>query len=760
MSDRGAIDNLFRARDPSADRSGARIWAHEARQIVDELRAPDAETGKPEGEFSDTAVKLMRGDIFTVAGREVEGARPDECSAGARDVLGRGLAEAAAHRWSGPTARTATLPARNGHTVFLTTGAGFAVDATGTKPHDVAALGNQLYHAGEWVQSNFGTSHNLFSAARLDPAGKRAVLAQFEAALAADTRSFNTAQRDQLLGNVAGLIAELIKSVDMSTPVATDRTEQRALIDAGFETILKAIDDPRLSPPIKHQLVGYLAGSESFREPLTNTQRAEIDDRFSALNPKFPFDYDAWDRAGKSNIRVDHIAGLGEGFLYGFSQWMQERGLGNSSWRNGENVFSLVRGDPVRGPIRLEATISASDPLNAWGRDMKVEIDGRSFRHDMFSGLGKPEVDITGYDGHSNFGQNTLGSMPTAPAQDGPKLLYRWVCAGVDAENAIAQHAPEAYANSYTTQDSGYFRKRSGPPEVGEYAYESEGWEAIRCLIRGVLGKKSHAQIQDDMKDHANWWGHSPGNDNNCVGPGDRRRGGSLDWDNDGIPNMFDLMPSVNTFDVAASVAREFELTVPDAPANEIKGDRAFQAIQFVNTATNYNSYLKNLNLNRRINAHPEGVWFDGRTAPREYVRFSPGPDGTLSVQLNSALSDMTMETLRAVLFYETARHLLKTDRTPVPSSQADQVAAALLFGASALAYDASYRDRPVFEGLKQLYGIPAAVDYRDIQAAVNESEHAHDYTGNLAAVRSIVSTYASELGQPGVGEPAIDVLG
>lgn len=756
MTDRIAFDMLRRARTPGSD-GGRNVWSTELRPVIDELKKADPETGKPEGVFSKEALELLSGrDVG-----ELRGISARECSNVARPYLDRARAEAQRNVWEpggGGGGATVALPPKDGHAVFLTPNAGFAVDAAGARPGDAAALGNTLFHAGEWVQASFGSRDNLFASARLEPAGKRAVIEQLRGAVGANLDALNEGQRQQLLGNTAGLMVELIKSVEINVLAPVNGREQRELITSAFSLLRDVLDDRRLGADIKQMLVAYLVGSDTVLSRLEPAQRKELEAKDAAFNPKAPFDYAEWDRIGKSVIKVDDIEGGGEGFLYGFVEWLKQRGLGDRNYRDGANKLELVQGDGVNGPATLRVKIPANDPINAWGREMTVEIEVSDFNNNMFRGLGRADVDITGYNGHSGFARNTLKSLPNMPAQNGAKMFYRFVCAGVDAENPIALKAPAAFANSYTTQDSGYFRTKEGPH--GKYAYEAEGWEAIRCMIRGVLGKKTHADIQTDMKGHANWWGHTPGNTNNFVGPGDKRRGGSGDWDQDGIPNMYDVMPTANLFDVKEDAAREFKLEVPAVAADQIKGDRAFQAIQFVNTATNYSDLISAFNPNRKINAHPEGVWFDGRADRQTYVKFSEGPNGSINVQLNSALSDMTMESLRAVLFYETSRYLIDKHNPPGLRTQAERVAANLLFASAALEYDMGWRDDAVFTGLAKLYNIPASVGYGPFRAVAGELAERHNYCGDMTALRKILAQHQDALGGANVGKPAVAVEG
>ncbi len=752
MTDRVALENLAFARTDASSWGRMIVKSELLDDVVAEFRAGDPETGKPAGTFSQSALDVLL-PLLTATREEV--------SRSVVEILPGIIEEIRANLWTGgDTPQVIDLAKKGAHEVFLTKGHGFAVDAQGTPAADVGSLGDALFHAGEWVQACFKSNENLFERAALDIVGKHAVIDQFAAQLDGDLSSLNEPQLDQLLGNIAGLTAELIKSVAVGSLAPVSDGERRQLIDDAVGLLQRVLEDERLGVHVRYQLVGYLHDSTSFRSRLGATQIDAMDAMYRQLNPEYPFDYAAWDAAGKDTIVVDGLSGGGEGFLYGFGRWLQERGLGNSAWQNGHNRLELVSGslDDDVGPAQLRVTVPAADPINAWGRDMTVIIDLSRFQNNMMRGLGRQGVDITGYDGHSEFGRATSRSMRSTPEQKGEKLFYRFVCAGVDKESLIARRAPRAYTNSYTTQDSGFFRRRAGGPDGGEYAYEAEGWEGIRCLIRGALGKKSHLQIQADMKAHANWWGHSPGNDNNFVGPGDKRRGGSGDWDNDAIPNMYDVMPTVNTFDVEASVQHEFELELPDVPAGQINGFRAFQAIQFADTATNYSTLIKSYNLNRNLNAHPDGVFFDAREDPNAYLHFEQGTDGKLWVQFSSALSDMTEETLRAVLCYELSRHLLEENHRYDVPDHASVVAASLLFAMASLEYDDSYRDRAIFAGLGRLYNIPASVDFDIVDEAQYGAEDRHNYTGDTRAMREILDATGDALAADNVGIPSLAV--
>ncbi|MFC1611868.1 hypothetical protein ACFL6C_12975, partial [Myxococcota bacterium] len=130
MSDLLALSALKLARDPDADRSGEDIWLPELQDVMDAFRAEDPAVGKPPGKFSPLAIKILEGQSVVVNGQTVLGIDPGECSDTAAELLEQLKAEALANKWV-PQSDTIALPVKDDHHVFLTTGAGFAIDADG-----------------------------------------------------------------------------------------------------------------------------------------------------------------------------------------------------------------------------------------------------------------------------------------------------------------------------------------------------------------------------------------------------------------------------------------------------------------------------------------------------------------------------------------------------------------------------------------------------------------------------------------------------
>lgn len=652
-----------------------------------------------------------------------------------------------------PGAQVSALPVKRGHEVFISTTAGFAMDAAGKAPATAVELTATLHNAGKWMQASFGTNENIFKTANLDAAGKTAALKQLKDALNADLSSLSAPQREQLLGSVAALTTELMKSIEFVPHMPTANAELIALRDQAFTTLKAALDHPQASVLVKRGMVGYLEKSDSVQAKLTQAQRAEITTRHHALFPRAPADYAKWEAQHKDRIVVDHVSGAGENFLFGFVKQLQSTGL--DSGRTGSPRFTLVSGDAKHGPAVLETKVPANHPLNKWGREMTIEVRVRDMNRDMYRGMGDASVDVVHYGGHSNFGNNTLQSLRNAPAQNGDKIVLRDLCAGSDTKNAEAHVYPEGALNSVTSVGSSYFRT-THDPEMGKYAYESEGYEMLMSVTRGLLAKEDWQTVGEDLQDRANWWGHD--SHNNWTHPGDPRVGAQVDDDDDGVPNIFDILPAYDTTDIAASTAAEFDLTAPSLKADEINGRRVFQALQFVNTAAAYNPDLKRTNTERLVHPDPNGMFFDAKDAPNEYVKWRKGPNGERFAQVSSALADMTIESLRAVVFFELVRQVGK-ENPSMFQSDAQRTAMALVFTAAALEYDDSWRDGEIFEGIKKLYAIPANVQLHDVNTALSAADTArHNYTGDMQAARDVVAKYGTELAGTNVGRPAITV--
>jgi hypothetical protein len=139
-------------------------------------------------------------------------------------------------------------------------------------------------------------------------------------------------------------------------------------------------------------------------------------------------------------------------------------------------------------------------------------------------------------------------------------------------------------------------------------------------------------------------------------------------------------------------------------------------------------------------------------------VKFTPGENGQTYVQLNSAMANMTIESLRAVMFYETSNYLLTKNNAPQSRTQPERVAANLLFAASALEYDMSWRDDAVFSGLKKMYGIPSSVGYDSFKGVMFELAERHNYGGDTTALAKVLQPHAAALASAGVGSPSIAI--
>ncbi len=731
-------DLAARARQANSP-SGAKINTAELRALWAEAKAPVA--GEPAGK-----------PVTPEEAAVLRGINASELTTYARNnVLPGILAEIPALLQNGVApGGVVSVPAKRGHAVFLSP-AGIATDAQGSAPATTEQLIGVLHNAGKWMQASFGGNDNVF--ALLDTAAKSAVVRQLQGALAINVAALPQNQREQLLGSAMALAVELTKSITFVPQMPAQNAQLLALRDAAFAVITGALDHAQVSALVARGMLGYLNRSDSARANFTNAQRTNLQVRGDAVAVKAPADYAAWEAQGKNRIVIDHVAGAGENFVFGIVKQLQADGINPK--RQSSPLFVLRGGNPDNGPAVLEAVLAANHPLNSWGREMTVEVRVREMNRDMYRAMGDAGVDVIHYGGHSNLGYNTLQSLQNAPAQNGAKVILRDLCAGADTRNAEAHVYPDAARNSVTSVGSSYFRT-TDDARMGSYAYESEGYEMLMCTVRGLLGKKDWDAIAPDLKNRANWGGHAT--DNNWSQPGDPRVASEVDDDKDGVPNVFDLLPAYDTTDVVASTAQEFALAAPTIGPDSINGTRVFQALQFLNTHAAYNDVLERLNEERLVHADPTGLFFDAKDDVNTYVKWRRGPNNERFAQVSSALADMTLESLRAVMFMEFVREVGR-ENPALFANKAEQTAMGLVFASSALAFDDSFRDTPIFDGIKRMYGVPQTVALGPIEAARATAENdRHNYTGDRVSAAEVAARYAAELGGARVGDPALAV--
>ncbi len=658
------------------------------------------------------------------------------------------------HSQGGTATGTTPLQARGRNPVFLHASGRLTQDPAGALPQTLAELGSTLYRAAAWIERGFDARSSRFSRITgLTLEGKRNLFAQVQGALAADLSGLNPDQRRQLSASAGTLYIELFKSL-------TAQPASASLHGEIFSALEALVSHPETPATTSHILIARMQDS-GFVKGLTTAQRARNAEILKRISPEAPMDYAEWQRQaaqnGKVVLNISHASGMGEGFLEGYALALE----GDTHLGIDGQGFTRVSGTP-RGPAHYRKVVQPGEG-NVWGVPFEVNIYLRGYASDMYAPMADENIHWVSYGGHSSFGKNKLSSLESAPDARGYKMIVSDLCCGADGIDAEFARYPGI--QNLTSHASTYFGT-SEHPEYGQIAPRSEGFDMMMTLLDGVMQKKGWAGIESDLGQRAHWWGHPTSN--NWITPNAwRRRMRELDSDNDGSSDLIDALPRYNTFDVAADTSAEFDLQIPPTPADEIRGERAFLATRALNTALNYNRELSRASNQRDVVGAPDGIFFQAEAGQREYVRFANVEvDGekVVSVQFSSALADMSVEALRAVVFYEYVQWLVADGRLQLERDEA--VYMGLVFAAGSLNYDRGWRDDDIYRGLARLYDIPAAVTLSHVQDARRKAENGphHDYMGNADVVRTALDELGdavrAELRKATVGVPSVAVGG
>ncbi len=100
-----------------------------------------------------------------------------------------------------------------------------------------------------------------------------------------------------------------------------------------------------------------------------------------------------------------------------------------------------------------------------------------------------------------------------------------------------------------------------------------------------------------------------------------------LDRDNDGQADSLDKHFNVSTFSVAVDTQREFRPVKQDRPAGRLDGTRVGIAARVLNSVSEFNGVLKEVNEHSRVVA---GGWFEPKAGEADVVKFEKarGKDG------------------------------------------------------------------------------------------------------------------------------------
>jgi hypothetical protein len=605
--------------------------------------------------------------------------------------------------------------------VFLNASGVFTANADGKPPANDLELGDAIFRAAELVDDAPG-GRSPFLAANADLRGKvfenlKAVLARVPAD-GLPPVGLDANQTLQLRASAATTLLELMN--------ASPEAALQGAMAKTYEALVKNETNPRL----QESMVFHLGNSSAAaNNPAVKAISAPL---MATIAPTKP-PYDKWFAAGKNDVKLSWTVGQGE-FWGGFVQNLKDAG------------FKAVGPENEHGVSTYERTINKPGV-----GETKFQIQVRQGGTDILAPMDDKDVQIVGYDGHSDWGRNMTASIKNGPQTDDGadgKLLFYNLCVG----KGVLDGVKEKYGNAQvvtTYAASNFYVGANGQMTKGE------GVQALLALVDGVAGRDDWTKIHKGMNDAADiGWGRTWDNYVTPISTQDREK--VLDRDNDGQADYLDKHFNFNTFKVAEDTAREFKPVKQERPASILDGTKVLVSANMINTLSEFSGILDRINPDSKVIS---GGFFDPKMGEKELVRFTEqkGPTGKpeFVVHVSSRYSHMSEEALRGITVFEFTRYL--QDSGKLRMDPVDAKLAAVVAFAQSLDVDNGFRDREVWSALQSRYNLPADLDKSKVMTALGRHT-GHNYAGDQAvinALKAVLSPATLEaLKKPEVGVP------
>jgi hypothetical protein len=619
-----------------------------------------------------------------------------------------------------PGSQTTNLtPTNSERPVYLSANGVFTTNANGAPPTAPAEVGEAVFRAAE-AADNARTP--LLATASKDLRSK--TFEQLKIALAqvpADGQPPAGLDKNQALQSRASAGAVLLDLIN-SSPEA----ELRGPAMKTYEALVRAETDPRL----RENLIFHLSNSEAAKSPEV---KAVSDKLLKELAPTSP-PYDKWFANGKKDVNLSWTVGHGE-FFKGFTDYLKSHG------------FKAVGAENQGGVSTYEATINKPGV-----GDTKFRISVREGGTNILAPMNDPNVQVVGYDGHSNWGRNMTASVnngPTNPSGGDDKLLFYNLCVG----KGVLDKVKEKYGNAQvvtTYAASNFYTDASGQMTRGE------GVQALMALVDGIAGRKGWPDLHKTMNAAADiGWGRTW--DNYLTPISTMTREKVLDRDNDGQADYLDKHFNYSTFKVPEDTRREFEPVKQDRHATVLDGTKVLVSANMVNTLSEFSGVLDRANPDSKVIA---GGWYEPKAGePKDVVRFAEqkGRDGKTEyvMTFNARYSHMSEEAMRATTAFEFNRYMQDSGKLRLTPEDAKLAGIAVF--AQSLAVDEGYRDREVFTNFLKRYNLPETITLSQVTTAL-AAHTGHNYAGDTAVVNSLKAAIGPDavaaLKKPEVGVP------
>ncbi len=616
--------------------------------------------------------------------------------------------------------QTVNLDATNAERpIFLNASGVFTVNSNGTPPRTDLELGEAVFRAAE-AADNARTP--LLATASKDLRSK--TFEQLKLALArvpadgAPPAGMTSQQALQLRASSGAVLLDLINS--------SSEPELRGPAVKTYEALVRAEVDPRL----RENLIFHLSNAPAAQ---SGEVKALSDLLLKQLAPTTP-PYEKWFANGNKTVNLSWTVGQGE-FWKGFTAYLKTNG------------FKAVGAENEHGVSTYEAKINKPGVGETTFR-IQVHQGGT----DILNTMNDKNLQMVGYDGHSNWGRAMTASVKNGPetpdAGDG-KLVFYNLCVG----KGVLDRVKEKYGNAQvvtTYAASNFYTDGQGQMTRGE------GGQALMALINGVAARNDWTALHTAMNKAADI-GYGRTWDNYITPISTQVREKVLDRDNDGQADYLDKHFNYSTFKVTEDTAREFQAVKQDRPATVLDGTKVLVSANMVNTLSEFSGILDRANPDSKV---VSGGWYEPKPGePKDVVRFAEqkGRDGKTEyvMTFNARYSHMSEEAMRATTAYEFNRFM--QDGGKLRLTPEDSKLAGMMLFAQSLSVDEGYRDGEVWKNFLNRYNLPETVSLSSVNSAL-ASHTGHNYAGDSAVIAKLKTLITPDalaaLKRPEVGVP------
>jgi hypothetical protein len=603
-----------------------------------------------------------------------------------------------------PTAggRVTALAPSGSPPVFISDAGVLTAKADGSPPASAKESAEAAYRAAALVDD---APDNLFKGLGLSSDVRGKLFDRLSADLsrvAAPGSGLEAAQALQARSSLGTVMRGLLEA----TP---EPALQEKMLGA-YEALARGEPDARL----RENLVFHLANSPVAK---AGKGKAVADALMSQLAPSKP-PYEKWFAGGNKTVNLSWTVGQGE-FFKGFAQNLKNAG------------FKPV-GPEGAGTGTYEKTVNKPGV-----GETTFRISVREGGTNILAPMNDPNVQVVGYDGHSNWGRNMTASVRNGPdSADGAdgKLLFYNLCVG----KGVLDRVKEKYGNAQvvtTYAASNFYTDSSGQMTRGE------GVQGLLALVDGISARADWQALHVAMNKAANI-GHGRTWDNVITPISTLTREKVLDRDNDGQADYLDKHFNYDTVNVAEDTRREFTPVKQPRPASVLDGTKVLVGANMINTLSEFSAILDRVNPDSKV--VPNG-WFEPKLGETDLVKFEPakGPNGKpeFRMSVNARYAHASEEMLRMVTVHEFNRWLAESGQLRM--DPVDAKLAGVIVAAQSLKVDDGYRDSEVWTNFLSRFGLPN-IPLATVTGILS-AEHGHAYAGSLEMVRKLKATLAPE---------------